>query len=65
MEEFLVLGIVPNTDIQISFVGWLLIVQTLLLAVLITKILMNKIAQLRTSYLDRRALHLLTVHHLL
>lgn len=65
MEEFLVLGIVPNTDVQISFVGWLIIVQLLFLALLISKLLIVKLSAFHAAHLNRKVLHLLTVHRLL
>lgn len=65
MEEFLVLGIVPNTNIQISFVGWLLAVQLLLLIALLVKHIATKYSAMHAALLNRKALHLLTVHHLM
>lgn len=65
MEEFLVLGIVPNTDIQIGFVGWLVAVQLLLLILLVTKLFLAKLPKIHAAHLHRKVLHLLTIHNLL
>lgn len=49
MEEFLVLGIVPNTNIQVTFYDWLLIAQVLLLLVLVAKMLSAKLSVIRAA----------------
>lgn len=64
MEDFLVLGLVPNTTIQIDFIGWLVFVQVLLLIVLVVKLLTSKYLVLRPTEHVRRALqHYFTVRH--
>lgn len=65
MEDFLVLGIVPNTSIQISFIDWLIAIQLLIVAVLVIRISIKKYPSVRAAYLNRKALRLLTIHHLL
>lgn len=47
MEDLLVLGIIPNTNLEISFVTWTLFVQSLLLLVLSRRWIHGRVAHLQ------------------
>jgi hypothetical protein len=54
MYEFLVLGIIPGTDIQITFADWLLILAAVITSYLAVKTIRNKLllkAQLLYEFL--------------
>lgn len=47
MEDLLVLGIIPNTNVEISFVAWMLFVQSLLLLLLSRKWMHRRLSHLQ------------------
>lgn len=67
MQEFVVLGQVPGTDIQISFAAWVY-VSSMVLAVLCIVLARHRIAAHWQTYLVRvrtkKIAHLLTVYRL-
>ena len=64
MEELLVLGQIPFTNIRISFDNWLLIVTALLLALVIVSLIHAKLAAIQAYLLNQKVSRLLTHHHL-
>ncbi len=47
MEDLLVLGIIPNTNLEISFVTWVIFVQSLLLFILSRRWIHGRVAHLQ------------------
>ncbi len=65
MEELLVLGQIPFTDIRISFDGWLTIMVILLLVFFAVNFIHAKSAAIRAYILSQKVSRLLTHHHLM
>lgn len=65
MLESLMLGEIPGTSIQLSFDGWLLLVAVLLMVILAIRIGKRCLPNMRAMYFGRKALKLLSQHHLL
>ncbi len=63
MEDFLVLGIVPNTNIQINFESWLILVQSLVLLYLLVRWGHKRFVMWYTRYLEHRVLSSLVKYH--
>ena len=63
MEDLLVLGIIPHTNIQIDFVAWVILTQALLFSVLFSKLLQHKIHAFYITIVERQALQLLEQPH--
>lgn len=63
MEDLLVLGIVPNTNIQINFEGWLMLVQSVLLLFLLVYRVRNVVGSWYKRHLETRAVRSLIEYH--
>lgn len=63
VEDFLVLGIVPNTNIQITFEGWLVFAQVVVLLILLTPSFHRHISAWHGRYLERRMVRMLIENH--
>lgn len=63
MEDLLVLGIVPNTNIQINFEGWLMLVQFVLLLFLLVYRVRNVVGSWYKRRLETRAVRSLIEYH--
>ena len=64
MEEMLVLGIVPHTNVQISFAAWLFMIIGVISFVVFAHNITNLAHAMRAERLSRRAYQLMTLHHL-
>lgn len=60
----LVLGIVPHTNIQISFAAWLFMIIGVISIVVFTHNIRNLVHSIRAEHLARRAYQLMALHHL-
>lgn len=65
MEELLVLGQVPFTNIQISFDTWLLITAALLILFVTVSFIHAKSAAIHAYILSQKVLRLLAHHRLI
>lgn len=65
MEELLVLGQIPFTNIQISFNAWLTIVAIGMLLLIVFNMIHAKSAAIHAYILSQKVSHLLTHHRLL
>lgn len=65
MLESIMLGEIPGTTFQLSFSNWLVVTAALLILTLFVKLVRRNIQSLRAYYFSRKALRLLSQHHLL
>jgi hypothetical protein len=63
MYSFLVLGLVPGTNIQLSFQAWLIVVTVLLLLAPLIKILLKRLIEFGKATTPSQPLHASLVHH--
>lgn len=64
VEEMLVLGIVPHTNIQISFAAWLFMIIGMVSFIVFAHNVMRLTHAVRAEHLARRAYKLMALHHL-
>ena len=63
MYSFLVLGLVPGTNIQLSFQAWLVVMAVLLLLAPLIKILLKRLIEFGKASAPSQPLHANLVHH--
>ncbi len=65
MVESMLLGQIPGTTYQVSFELYMISLAAILLTILFSKVIRRNYFKLRASFLNRKAVRLLTSHHLL
>ena len=63
MYSFLVLGIIPGTDIQISFQAWLVIAPVLVVLALMLKAPLRRIIELGKAAAPHQSIDASLLHH--
>jgi len=63
MYSVLVLGLIPGTDIQISFQAWLATITLLPLVVMAVRLLIRSLSAMQRGFESRLPLHASQLHH--